>query len=80
MTTRRIIRKLESLDVIETHCWDGSRLCRLVPIDDEQAALLNALGQILAELHIPRGRHSTLFAGPSSSAAFLPPGTQLATE
>jgi transposase len=80
VTTRHIIRKLESLDVIETRCWDGSRLYRLVPIDDEQAALLNALGQILAELHIPRGRHSTLSAGLSSSAAFLPPGTQLATE
>jgi transposase len=80
MTTRRIIRKLESLDVIETCCWDGSRVCRLVPIDDEQAILLNALGQILAELHIPRGRYATLFAGPSSSAAFLPPGTRLATE
>jgi transposase len=80
ITTRRIICKLESLDVIETRCWDGSRLCRLALIDNEQAALLNALGQIVAELHIPRGRHSTLSAEPSSSAAFLPPGTRLSTE
>jgi hypothetical protein len=46
MTTRRIIEKLESLDVIETFCWDGSRLHRIVPVDEEQAALL----EILAEL------------------------------
>ena len=50
MTTRRIIEKLESLDVIETLCWDGSRLHRLVPVDQEQAALL----QVLAQLRLPR--------------------------
>jgi transposase len=53
MTTRRIIDKLESLDVIETQCWDGSRLCRIVPVDDEQTALLQALTHILAELRFP---------------------------
>jgi hypothetical protein len=63
MTTRRIIQKLESLDVIETHCWDGSRLSRLVPIDKEQAALLVALQQILAQLAIPRFAHPLLVAG-----------------
>jgi hypothetical protein len=31
MTTRRIIRKLERLDVIETLCWAGSCLYRLCP-------------------------------------------------
>ncbi len=39
MTTRRIIEKLETLDVIETQCWDGSCLHRVVPINEEQAAL-----------------------------------------
>ena len=63
ITTRRIIQKLESLDVIETYCWDGSRLCRLVPIDDEQAALLTVLQQVLAELVIPRCPHPLLAAG-----------------
>ena len=63
ITTRRIIQKLESLDVIETYCWDGSRLCRLVPIDDEQAALLTVLQQVLAELVIPRCPHPLLTAG-----------------
>jgi hypothetical protein len=73
MTTRRIIRKLENLDVIETRCWDGSRLYRLVPVDAEQAALLRALRHILAELHIPRCPHSLLSARVSASMALPPP-------
>jgi transposase len=80
ITTRRIIRKLESLDVIETRCWDGSRLCRLVPVDEEQAALLKALGRILAELHIPRCPHPLLSTGASFSMALPPPRNQLAIE
>jgi len=73
MTTRRIIHKLESLDVIETQCWDGSRLCRLVPVDEEQAALLVALQQVLAKLVIPRCSHPLLVAGEDTSWA-LPAG------
>jgi transposase len=73
MTTRRIIQKLESLDVIETQCWDGSRLCRLVPVDAEQAALLVALQQVLAKLVIPRPPHSLLTAREDTSRA-LPAG------
>jgi hypothetical protein len=60
MTARRIIQQLESLDVIETRCWDGSRLCRLVPVDAEQAALLVALRHILAELILPRAPYPLL--------------------
>jgi hypothetical protein len=67
MTTRRIIQKLESLDVIETRCWDGSRLCRLAPVDQQQAALLAALRQVLAELIIPRCPYPLLVAGEGSS-------------
>jgi len=73
MTTRRIIQKLKSLDIIETRCWDGSRLCRLVPVDEEQAALLVALRHILAELVIPRCPHPLLTAGEDTSWA-LPAG------
>jgi transposase len=73
MTTRRIIQKLESLDVIETQCWDGSRLCRLVPVDQEQAVLLAALRQVLAKLVIPRCPHPLLGAGEDTSWA-LPAG------
>ena len=59
MTTRRIIQTLESLDVIETRCWDGSRLYRLVPVDEEQAALLEILAYALAELRLPRWSHAS---------------------
>ena len=78
MTTRRIIQKLESLDVVETHCWDGSRLCRLVPIDEEQAALLVALQQILTQLVIPRCPHPLLVAGEEAPPA-LPVGALSST-
>ena len=71
MTTRRIIQQLESLAVIETHCWDGSRLCRLVPVDEEQAALLVALRQLLAELTIPRAPHPLLAVGEDIPLALL---------
>jgi transposase len=71
MTTRRIIQKLESLDVIETQCWDGSRLCRLVPVDEEQVALLMALRQVLAKLLIPHYPHPLLVAGEAPSYALL---------
>jgi hypothetical protein len=71
MTTRRIIQQLESLDVIETQCWDGSRLCRLVPVDEEQAALLAILRQVLAELAIPRSPHPLLAVGEDIPLALL---------
>jgi transposase len=77
VTTRRIIQKLESLDVIETHCWDGSRLYRLVPVDAEQAALLQALAHLLAELQLPRWSHPLLPAGTEDIPSLaLPPPTE----
>jgi transposase len=60
MTTRRIIEKLHSLDVVETCCWDGSYLLRLVPLDDEQIMLLQVLAPVLAELRTPRWSHLSL--------------------
>jgi hypothetical protein len=60
MTTRRIIAKLQSLDVVVTCCWDGSQLYRLVPVDEEQAALLQVLTDVLAALRIPRCAHPVL--------------------
>jgi len=71
MTTRRIIQKLESLEVVETRCWDGSRLYRLVPVDTEQAALLVVLRQVLTELAIPHSPHPLLVAGEDTSLALL---------
>jgi transposase len=73
MTTRRIIEKLGSLDVIETLCWDGSRLHRLVPVNEEQAALLEVLAHILAKLRLPRWPHPLLPAGDTPSLALPPP-------
>jgi transposase len=73
MTTRRIIQKLESLDVIETLCWDGSCLYRLVPVDEEQAALLEALANILVELRLPRWPHPLLPATTLLPMALPPP-------
>ncbi len=73
MTTRRIIEKLESLDVIETLCWDGSRLYRIVPVDQEQALLLKTLAHILAELRLPRWPCPLLPAGDTPPPALPPP-------
>jgi transposase len=56
LTTRRIITALESLTVIETHCWDGSVLVRLTPMNDEQARLLQTLAEIVDEMRWPRLR------------------------
>jgi transposase len=74
ITTRCIIQKLQSLDVIETCCWDGSRLLRLVPLDDEQTALLHCLSHILAQLRLPRWPHPALPAGQAPVLALPPPG------
>jgi hypothetical protein len=73
MTTRRIIEKLESLDVIETLCWDGSRLHRIVPVDEEQAVLLEVLAHILAELRLPRWPHPLLTPGDNLPLALPSP-------
>jgi transposase len=47
LTTRRLIQQLETLCVIETHCWDGSVLVRLTPLPPEQAQLVERLEAVL---------------------------------
>jgi transposase len=74
MTTRQIIAKLQSLDVVETFCWDGSHLIRLAPVDEEQGAILQVLVQMLAELRLPRWPHPLLPAGENRLFALPPPG------
>ena len=76
MTTRRIIAKLRSLDVVVTHCWDGSCLIRLVPVDEEQAELLKILAHVLAELRLHRWPHPLLLAGHIKPPALPPPQGQ----
>jgi transposase len=72
MTTRRIIQKLETLDVIVTWCWDGSCLFRLTSADEEQTALLLALAHILTDLHQTRWPHLQL-PGRIGQTLSLPP-------
>ena len=73
MTTRHIIEKLQSLDVVETVCWDGSRLLRLVPVNEEQAQVLQILAHVLAELRLPRWPHPFLPVGDGLPLALPPP-------
>lgn len=47
LTTRRLIEQLETLCVIETHCWDGSVLFRLTPLTPDQARLVERLDAVL---------------------------------
>lgn len=50
MTTRRLIQRLDQLTLIETRCWDGSRLQRLTPIDPDLLAILQLLAVALDEM------------------------------
>jgi transposase len=56
LTTRRLIEQLENLTVIETHCWDGSVVCRLTSVSDEQRQLIAFLSTLVSELRLPRFR------------------------
>jgi hypothetical protein len=47
LTTRQLIKRLETLTVIETHCRDGSCLRRLTPIAPEVAAILQLVAKVL---------------------------------
>ena len=76
MTTRRIIEKLQSLDVVETSCWDGSHLLRLTPVDEEQAVLFHTLAHVLAELRLPRWPHAQLSSDDFQPLALPPPERQ----
>ncbi len=73
VTTRRIIEKLETLDVIETLCWDGSLLRRVAPVDEEQAIILETLVRVLANLACPRWPHCLLPSGSVLPLALPPP-------
>jgi transposase len=79
LTTRRVIERLENLDVIETLCWDGSLLHRIIPVDEEQALLLQILARVLADLQRPRWLHLLLPSGDVLPLALPPPrGCQVA--
>jgi hypothetical protein len=50
LTTRQLIKRLESLAIIETQCCDGSALRRLTPVEPEVAVILRLGGRVLDEL------------------------------
>jgi len=79
VTTRHIIDKLESLEVVETHCLDGSCLVRLAPVDEEQAVLLSVLAQLLSELRLPRWPHPFLPDEQDLPLALPPPWRETKT-
>ena len=73
LTTRRIIEKLSALQVVETLCWDGSRLYRITPVDTEQAVLLTILAALLEELRQPPTPGPQLPDGGTLPLALPPP-------
>jgi transposase len=73
ITTRQIIAKLQSLDVVVTRCWDGSQLYRLTPMDEEQAALLQVLTDVLADLSAPYNPYAMFSADKGLPLALSPP-------
>lgn len=66
LTTRQLIKRLEPLTLIETHCHDGSCLRRLTPLDPALLPLLDLVALALADL---------FQATPLSRLAFLPSST-----
>jgi transposase len=50
LTTRQLIKRLQHLSLIETHCLDGSVLRRLTPLDPDLFPLLNLVALALDDL------------------------------
>jgi transposase len=74
LTTRRLIERLESFSIIETHCWDGSVLIRPTPLTPEQMQLLTLIDAIV-QAPLSRIVDWTSIAGPSSTPLLLPPSS-----
>ena len=50
LTTRQLLKRLEHLTLIETHCHDGSRLRRLTPVDPAVSLILSLVALALDDL------------------------------
>lgn len=50
LTTRQLLKRLETLTLIETHCRDGSCLRRLTPLEPEVTVILQRVAQVLEDL------------------------------
>lgn len=70
LTTRQLIKRLEPLTLIETHCHDGSCLPRLTPLDPALLPVLDLVALALANL---------LQTTPVSRLALLPAATAATT-
>lgn len=74
LTTRRLIAQLSTMTLIETHCWDGSVLYRLTPIDQRQYELWIVLRDILVvEQVTPTTAAPVAGLPPSAQWAIAPP-------
>jgi len=69
LTTRQLIKRLQLLTLIETHCHDGSCLRRLTPVDPAVALILSLVAIALDDL---------LQATPLSRQLLLPQPTSAA--
>lgn len=50
LTTRQLIKRLQHLALIETHCHDGSCLRRLTPVDPTVSLILQLVAVALDDL------------------------------
>jgi len=50
LTSRQLIKRLETLTLIETHCRDGSCLRRLTPVEPEVVTILQLVAIVLDDL------------------------------
>ena len=50
LTTRQLLKRLEPLTLIETHCHDGSCLRRLTPVDPAVSSILSLVALALDDL------------------------------
>ena len=50
LTTRQLIKRLQHLSLIETHCHDGSCLRRLTPVDPAISLILQLVAVALDDL------------------------------
>jgi len=66
LTTRQLIKRLQNLSVIETHCHDGSCLRRLTPLDPDLIPILTLVALAL---------HDLIQTTPTSKLPLLPTTT-----
>lgn len=69
LTSRQLIKRLQHLTLIETHCHDGSCLRRLTPLDPALLSLLDLVALALADLFqaTPPSRQALLPAPPCAA-------------